>query len=345
MTTPVPQPDAASQALADALSVSFRVLRGLMALVVVAYLLSGIFVVQQHERALVLRLGKLTGIGADRALDPGLHWTWPRPFSEIVRIPAERVQTLDSQTFWHARAPVLQDTESFEPTLRPERDGYLVSGDANLLHSRWALRFTITDPVAYHLRFADAQDTLKAELDRAVLHATARFPIDRALRTDLESLRDTVEQTLRARADAMSAGIRVQGVDLLAIAPPRQIAEAFDAVTEAAQERAQQISDARAYSVRTLNGAEGDAARIRSEGEAKRLARETDVASRADVFERIHPKWLANPDVIARTIWQDTVRRAIENADERFVVHGTGDAREVRLHLGPQPLLTPESLK
>ena len=45
----------AEQALADALNVSFRILRYAMLLVVVAYLLSGVFVVGQHERAFVLR--------------------------------------------------------------------------------------------------------------------------------------------------------------------------------------------------------------------------------------------------------------------------------------------------
>lgn len=345
MNTPTTTPDPGAQALSEALRLSFRVLRGLMALMVLAYLASGLFVVPQHERALVLRLGKVAGPGADRIKEPGLHWTWPRPFSEIVRVSTERVLTLDTRSFWYGRNADFQDNAGPGDTLRPENDGYVVTGDANLLHSRWALRYTVADPYTFRFRFADPEAVLREELDRAVVQVSARFEIDRALRTDLETYRDEVDRVVRARLLALNLGVRVQGVDVLAIAPPPQVAAAFDAVSQSAQERAQFISDAHAYAVRTANAAEGEASRTRAEGETAGRARVSETASRADAFARLYPTWRANPEVVGSTLLQDGIRRALATVDQKYIVHRRADGQEIRLLLGPEQTIMADELK
>lgn len=342
---PAASSDTATLALSEALRLSFRLLRGLMLLMIAAYLGSGVFVVPQHERALVLRYGRLAGLGPDSIKEPGLHWTWPRPFSEIVRVSTERVQTLSSDGFWYGRGSDFQDNAGPGDTLRPEVDGYVVTGDANLLHHRWALRYTVADPYAFHFGFTDAEALLRAELDRAVVHVSANYAVDRALRTDLESYRAEVDRVVRARLEDLNLGLRVQGVDLLAIAPPPQVAAAFDAVTQSAQERAQFISDAQAYAVRAVNEAHGEAAQRRAEGETARQARRNEIASRADAFARLYPKWRAHPDVVGQTLRQDGVRRALAGVEQKFVVHRRDAGQEIRIHLGPEQKFSAGELK
>lgn len=336
MTETPPIADSGNQALTEALRLSFRMLRWIMILLALGYLASGVFVVQQHERALVLLFGKPAGLGADRVKEPGVHWTWPRPFSEVLKLPAERVQSLTTRTFWYARETGFQDNAGPGDTLRPDVDGYLLTGDANLLHSRWAVRHTIADPLAWRFGFADIDAVLQDELDRAVVRVTARHAVDRALRTDLEAYRDAVDAELRDRVAALGLGVRIQGVDLLGITPPQQVAEAFDAVTRAAQERAQAISDARAYAVRTVNEAQGSAARIRAEGASARQNRIADVKAQADAFARIQAKWAQNPAVVARTLLQDGVRRALAHVEAKYVVYAGDGSQEIRLQLGPE---------
>jgi len=337
--------DTGGQALAEALRLSFRLLRGAMLLILLGYLASGVFVVQQHERALVLVFGRVAGLGTERIKEPGLHWTWPRPFSEVLKLPAERVQTLTTRSFWYEREADFQDNAGPGPTLRPDRDGYLLTGDANLLHSRWSARYTIAQPLAYRFGFADVDAVLLDELDRAVVRVSARFAVDRALRTDLEAYREAVEADLRTRIDQLQLGVRLQGVDIVGIAPPRQVAEAFDAVTQSAQERAQLISDARAYAVRAVNEAQGDGERLRSEGEAFRQARITEVKAQADTFERIYSKWKDSPDTVARTLLQDGVRRALSGVEQKYVVHAGDADQEIRLQLSPEKIFGAEELK
>jgi membrane protease subunit HflK len=331
--------DTGHAALTGALNVSFRLLRGVMVLVIIAYLFSGVFVVGQHERAYVLVFGKIAGLGAERLKEPGLHWTWPRPIAEIVRIPTERVQAVESATFWMKdEKPAAPDAPPSAGPLKPGEDGYTLTGDANIIHSRWAVRFTVTDPEAFSFRVREPVEILRRELDHAVLKCTARLPVDAALRTDLEALRGAVESEIRRRAEALNLGVRVERADLLAVAPPKQVADAFNGVISAENERSEKMSTARAAANRTRNEALGEAARLRAEGEAYKRQVVAEVGASADYFTAVLAEYQKNPDIIARTLWQDTLRRALADAEQKFLIHRNAHGQqELRLLLNPEP--------
>jgi len=330
--------DSGHEALTGALNVSFRLLRWAMMFVVVAYFFSGIFVVGQHERAYVLIFGKIEGIASDRLKGPGIHWTWPRPVAEIVRIPTERVQAVDSLTFWMKNEqPVTPDTPA-PGTLKPGEDGYTLTGDANIIHSRWAARYTIQDSEAFSFRVAAPEEVLRRELDHAVVKCTARMPVDQALRTDIEALRAAVQSEVSRRAEAIGLGIRVERVDVLAIAPPKQVAAAFNAVVSAENERSEKMSTARAAANRTVNEAGGEASRVKSEGEAYKRRVVAEVGASADYFTAVYAQYQKNPDIIARTLWQDSLRRALSGVDQKFLIHRNEKGKqELRLLLNPEP--------
>lgn len=336
MNTHQPMPetrDSGTAALVAALAVSFRVLRAVMILVLIAYLFSGVFVVGQHERAFVLIFGRIAGRGSERVKGPGLHWTWPPPIAEVVRVPTERVQTVETGAFWHR-------TGEPGPTLQPGLDGYALSGDANILHARWAVRYTVQDLETYCFRLQQPDALLRLELEHAVVKTTGRFPIDEALRTEIEALRDAVDMELRRRVAALELGVRIERVDILALAPPRQVAAAFAAVIEAEQDRSRQISAARAAAIRMRNEAEGEAARRIAEGQAYRRQIVAEVSARADYFRRVLAEYEKQPTIIARTLRQDTLRRALAGVEQKFILYRNEQGQqELRLLVGPEAVL------
>ena len=344
MSDPLTTPDTGHAALTGALNSSFRVLRWLMVVVAGLYLFSGLFVVGQHERAYVLIFGKIDGLAGERLQGPGLHWTWPRPIAEVVRIPTERVQTVDSATFWYRDERTPEGPAAPGATLRPGTDGYTLTGDANLIHSKWAIRYTVIDPEIVCFRLARLDTVLQRELDHAVLHCTARRAVDQALRTEIEALRAAVDAKLRQRVETLGLGVRIDRVDVLALAPPRQVTAAFASVIESEQERSSKISVARAAAARSLNETAGEAARLKSEGEAYRRRVVAEVTASADYFTKVYEQYQKNPDIIAQTLLQDTLHRVLTGVDQKFLIHrnATGQ-QQLRLLINPepQPLIPP----
>jgi len=327
---PVKAPETGAAALVEALDTSFRLLRWALAGLLGVYLLSGLFVVRQQERAFVLVFGRAQGIGDERVRPPGLHWTLPRPFAEIRRVETERVRVVMT-------AAPLPAPEPGGPGPTVAWDEYLLAGDANLLHAVWALRYTVRDPAAWLFGFENPDAALRNELAHAVIRTTARFAVDAALRTDVESLRAAVEETVRRRVAAIGVGAQVERVDLVSAAPPPPVAAAFDSVVQSEQERSRLIGEARAYAARVENETTGAAARLRSEAEAYRRRLVAEVAAEADYFTAVYARYLAQPEVIAQTLHQETLRRALRRVAGVYYLRPSPDGKqELRLWLGPR---------
>jgi membrane protease subunit HflK len=178
---------------------------------------------------------------------------------------------------------------------------------------------------------------LHDEFDRAIVAVSARMPVDQALRTNVEAFRAAVEQTLRARAETLHLGVHLQGVDVLGLTPPRQVAEAFNAVIESEQERSRLISEARTYAARQLNESHGQAARLLAEGATYRNRIISQTSADADYFRKISVEYAKNPDMILRTLRQDAVRRALEHVDQKFVVYRDAQGKqEIRVLVSPE---------
>src|SRR5262245_53299675 len=148
--TPEPRPppesplDASSQALSEALRSSFSIVRVVMVVLLFAFLGSGIFKVGPDERAIKLTLGKPVGAGEQALLGPGLHWSWPYPIQEYVKVSISGIKKVTSTVGWYAVTPE-QELANAEPlpggTLNPANDGYVLTADNNIVHTRATLTY------------------------------------------------------------------------------------------------------------------------------------------------------------------------------------------------------------
>ncbi|MBU2596899.1 MAG: hypothetical protein KJ757_05005, partial [Planctomycetes bacterium] len=95
--------DAGSKSLADALRISFAVLKIIMVVLVILFFSSGVFTVAPDERAMVLRFGRIRGDTTEkRILGPGLHWAIPYPIEEVIKLPARNtVLRTAIDSFWY----------------------------------------------------------------------------------------------------------------------------------------------------------------------------------------------------------------------------------------------------
>ncbi len=329
-------PESGIHALVEALDISFRLLRWALVGLCAVYLLSGLFVVRQHERAFVLVLGRVQGIGEERIKLPGLHWTLPRPFAEIRRVDTERLRVVQTV---EAPAPTAPDAP---PSI--SWDEYLLTADANLVRGVWALRYTVQDPAAWSFDHVDGEQILKNELSHAVIRTTARFAVDAVLRMDVDSVRAAIEETLRRRVADIGLGARIERVDLLSMMPPPPTSMAFDAVIQSEQDQSRLISEARAYAARVEKETAGEVARRLAEAEAYRTRLVAEVSAEAAYFAAVQPQYALQPKVVAQTLHQETLRRALKRVAGVYYVKPSADGKqELRLWLGPRPSMPPQS--
>ena len=119
---------------------------------VVVILLTGVYKVDTGEVAVVLRFGALTGSTAEEQIKkPGLHFALPNFIDEVVKIPVDKVQELSVTT--------LNSTgDTVGGSIR--KKGYVITGDSNILLLKMAVKYKISDPIAYALYINDAESML-----------------------------------------------------------------------------------------------------------------------------------------------------------------------------------------
>ncbi len=162
---PVTPVDSGSQAMAEALRSSFGIVKVVMVVLFAAFLFSGFFTVGPQEKAVVLRFGKPVGEGDKALLGSGLHWAWPYPVDEVIKIPITEIQKVTASASWFFQTPeqaALNEIPPAGPTLNPAVDGYALTADGNIVH-----HFNIPGRHArLHPTGVQAATTLMTMLDR-----------------------------------------------------------------------------------------------------------------------------------------------------------------------------------
>lgn len=327
MSAPPPKDDAAASALEDAVGLAFRVLQVVMALLVAAFVGSGLFTVAPHEVAFVVRLGTLVR----EPKGPGAHLAWP-VVDEVVRVDVGRAarHVTDAFDLRRSSADVAGGKAQRQGGVDPAREGYLVTGDANLVHATLAVRVVVRDPVDSLLAFEDGAAAVQALLEQAAVHAAAGREVDALLGAGKGDFTAALRERLQAALDGLDAGLTVQGIDLERdLSPPPQVKAAFDAVQAAAQDRDRLRSEALAAASRTHGDAIAAAARVRSEARTAAERLRADATAAAGVFSAQVEEWRRDPRGFEDRRLAATLVRALAGVDEVFRV-GRGPLR-VRL--------------
>lgn len=250
--------DTSSQSLADALQVSFRILKFVLAIVVVLYFCSGVRRLEQNERALVFRLGELQ----PEERGPGLVWALPRPIDQLVIVPVmeKRTTTIVTQDL-HLKPD--QERSSVRRTggLDPKLDGSIMTGDRGLVHAQWIVTYEIGDLWKFVNNVYDAdsggeEDLIKHAVENAAIHVIGQMEAVDVVRHKIGEIQGRVRSRAQQILMALDTGIEIANIDAKP-AWPVQIKGAFEKVTKKSNEKSKMIDQANKRSVEILNKTAG----------------------------------------------------------------------------------------
>ena len=336
-TMPPSFEDASSQALSEALRSSFQVVRFIMLGLVLIFLCSGVLIVQPNEQVILLRLGKPVGTGEERLLRPGWHWAYPYPIDEPVRIKIGQSQTVTSTTGWYAVDPAMTATNA-EPQaygfLRPEAEGYTLTGDGGIIHVRATIKYRVTKPLRYYLDFTSVPTILTNIVNEAIFYASARFTADQALFKDRVGFREAVVDRVREQIAALDLGITLEPSDV-DTRPPADVRNAFLSVNNAEQTASTDRSKAQSYRDEVTRTAVGQAQALINSGLMSSNWLVAQVAADARAFTDQLPRYLENPELFKRRLLATTMERVLTNASVKFTLPEQFD--ELRLQLSREP--------
>jgi len=233
--------DPANQSLADALGITFFLLKGAVAVLVVLYIGSGFQSVKANERGVRLLFGRV--IAQD--LRPGFQFAPPYPFGELVKVDVGNQDLNLNRAFWPYVKPGDEgqsvDALRAKPSLSVDQDGSLLTGDGAIAHTQWMVQYARTDAGAFakHVHPGHEAGIIVAAVQRGIVQAVAGVSIDDLLK---QGSSDAGSVAIRAKGIAQEllrhtgaeTGLEIEQLSLAQKIPPAYLLESFNSVTEAA---------------------------------------------------------------------------------------------------------------
>ena len=341
---PVSPEDAGSRALEEAMRSSFFIVKLAMGLMVVVFLGSGFFTVGAQEKAVILRFGKPVGEGQKALLTAGLHWAFPYPIDEVVHIPIVEQQRLLSNVGWFFTTPEQELSENDQtpgPSLNPALDGYVITADHNIIHSRATLYYHIDDPLHYVFDFASPSNSVQNALNNALVTTAGKYNVDDILLRSKLGFQDAVQQRVTELAEQENLGIVVDSC-LVESIPPRQLTDIFNQVTTARENRDKALNDAKSYQNRVLSESDAQAVTITNLASSDRDNYVKSLKAEAKRFNDLLPQFQKYPGLFAQQQVVAAMGQALTNVQDTWFFHQPADGKttELRLMLNrlpPQP--------
>jgi membrane protease subunit HflK len=283
-------------------------LRYLIPLAIVLYLLTGISQVKPEERGVVRRFGQVVARPG-----PGLWIGLPWGIDRMERVPV-----LTTQQFTVGYSP---ENWSDAPGTPP---GQFLTGDHNLVNVQLVLHYAIGETDQELDDYVMHKDQVEAVLSRVVEAATSEWTagesVDQVLLTGSAAIPTWLMERFAERLPKFRLGIRVQRASVSYLAPPEEVRNAFESVTQA--QTGIRTKEFQARQEASQRERQADALRYKLEQEAAEYQESQSRQANADATEFLAQLTAYravskdNPDALA-FLWWEEMRRAITNLKNR----------------------------
>jgi modulator of FtsH protease HflK len=338
--------DAGALALDEALRTSFRIIKFLMVLLVLFFLASGLFTVNPNEVAIRLSFGRPVGVGNEQLLKPGLHWAFPYPIDEVVRVPVGQSHTLVSRTGWFAVTPEEEVSGKLPPggpVLQAGVDGYTLMGDGSVMHAKATLKYRLQQSGVPNAVFGYTNLTvlLQNMLDNSLHCAAAKSSTDNALYLKVSEFKELVTQRFKQHLEERGLDLVIETLEVQTMAP-LAVKPAFDEVTTTFNTAITETKRAESEARGMTNNALALAAVIQNDGVTRSNQLVSTMANYAKTFEELLPYYESNPVLFKQRLLTETLQQVFINAQEKFFIPNRADGkpRELRVQLGREPFRT-----
>jgi membrane protease subunit HflK len=253
------------------------------------YTFSGVYQVDEQERGVVFRFGKVM----EQEITPGLHWN-PPLIDQVELVNVTQVQSHSHQAS-------------------------MLTKDENIVDISLTVQWVIASAADYLINVRDPKKSLDQATESALRHVAGSSTMDQVITDGREAIAIEVQDRLRSYLSMYGTGIDITKVNIDRSAPPVQVQEAFNDVQKAKEDQQKFINQATAYSQQIVPEARGKAQRQLEEAQAYRdrvIARSEGEAER---FEKLLGEYRGAKQVTRDRLYIDALENVFKNASKVMV--------------------------
>lgn len=245
------------------------------------WLASGIYIVNDGQRAVVTQFGKYVTTAT-----PGPHWHLP--------VPIQQVQTVDVDQF-RSKQMKMQ----------------MLTADENIVEIEMAVQYNVKDPREYVFNTRDPDGVMQASFESAVRSVVGKNTMTFVLtdgRAEVVTMVKTLLQEMLDNSDpAFRTGLEVQTVNMQDAQPPESVQPAFADAIKAREDEQRLINEADAYRAGILPVAKGQAAQVVEDARGYRARVENAAQGESQRFLDLLAEVKKAPEINRQRMYLETL--------------------------------------
>jgi membrane protease subunit HflK len=285
-----------------------KIVRGVIALVVIILIASSFYVVQAENVGVILRFGKYT-----KTTTPGLHMKIPL-IDKVYQVAVER-QLKEEFGFRTLRAGITsQHSRNYG------NESVMLTGDLNVIVVEWIIQYRIDDPYKFLFRVRSSRQTLR-DMSEAIMRAVVGDrTLNEVLTVGRQEVAMTVQEKLQVLCDEYENGIRIKQVVMQNVNPPDAVKASFNEVNQAQQDREKLINQARSAYNRVIPKAKGQAEQTIQEAEGYASERVNGAYGDVARFVAVFEEYQKAPEITQQRIYLETMNRVLPRMEKKFII-------------------------
>ncbi len=262
----------------------YLVLIGLVAF----YLFRGAGIVNEQERAVVLRFGKYIETKL-----PGFRWN-PPLLDRVFTVNVTRVRTWDTSE-------------------------QMLTKDLNIVDIKVSVQFSIESARDFVLNVKNPEESLQQAANSALRHVVGSTIMHDVLTEGRSQVAAEIQMRLQEYLNDYTAGILIEKVNVEETNPPSQVQSAFDDVIRAREDEERYKNEAQAYVNDIIPNARGQAQRMVEEASAYKDQVVARAEGEGDRFKLLLSEYRKAPEVTRQRLYLETMQEVLSNSSKVMV--------------------------
>jgi membrane protease subunit HflK len=275
----------------------------ILGVVVGLWALSGLYVVQPNEEAVVTTFGAYS-----RSESPGLRYHLPSPIEDVEKVPVTSLNRIDIGGTTDADVP---------------QESLMLTGDENIINLDFSVTWRIADASQYVFATRSPDEAVKAVAESAMREVVGKMPLQEILTKGRGQVQIQAAELMQKTLNAWGVGVVIVEVQIRSANPPQEVVAAFREVANAGQDAESAINEANTYRNRVINEAKGDAARLVQSAQGYREQSVREALGDASRFNQIYGEYRRAPGVTKDRLYLETMERVLARSN-KVILDGKG---------------------
>jgi len=274
--------------------------------IVLAWLGSGFFIVQEGHQAVVTSFGRYA-----YTADAGFQWRFPYPFQAHETVPVTQLRSVDV-----GRNSVVQATGL--------RDSSMLTQDENIVDIRFTVQYRLNDARAYLFENRNPDEAVVQAAESAVREIVGRSKVDSVLYEQRDAIAADLVKSVQAQLERLKAGIVISNVNVQNVQVPDSVQAAFNDAVKAGADRDRFKNEGQAYASDVVPKARGAASRLIEEAEGYRARVIAQAEGDAQRFRAVLAEYQKAPAVTRDRMYLETMQQIYTNVTKVMIDSRSG---------------------